>query len=246
VSVAVDASSPVRWSGQNIANNATFASASFTPPAGSVIVICVNDDSTTSEAGNAFTLSGGGLTYAALVERLGTETTTGGYSGIYKATGASGAAVTITATRTSGTASTGRFSAKAYVLTGVDATTPFDTVGASNEGGSATNNLTTSSVTPGANGLLIACDTDWNTLGAFEASSDLTQDTATYPSAISVCSGYKAVTSGVGATANLNAAGTGAPQHKWTQVVARETAGATKAPAYLYDKPAAMNVMMAL
>jgi hypothetical protein len=116
-----------------------------------------------------------------------------------------------------------QISAKCYVLTGVDVDgTPVDSVTANNEGGSTTNNLTTTSVTPGATGLLIAADTDWQALGSFEASSDLTQDTTTFAGLVSVCDGYKVCTSGVGVTGNLNAAGSSAAQHKWCQIVVRE------------------------
>jgi hypothetical protein len=118
-------------------------------------------------------------------------------------------------------------SVKLYVLTGVDVDgTPVDAVGASNEGGSGINDLTTTSITPGANGRLFCCDTDWNALGLFDASSDLTEDTAHFAGAISVNSGHKASSNGVGVTGNLNASGAGVPQHKWCQVTVRESATA--------------------
>jgi hypothetical protein len=223
MAIAVDASSPVRWSGANTANGSTFVSASFTPPNGSFIVIMITNDTTTGESGAAYTLTGGSLTYTNRVERQGTETTTGGYSGIYTAPVVTGSAMTITLTRTAGTASTGRASLWARVLTGVDGTTPVDTVGASNEGGSTSTTLTTTSITPGANGMLFVADTDWNTKGVM-TSSDLTIDTANYATAISVASGYKTCTSGVGVTGSLTAGAAG-PQHKWTQIIVREAAG---------------------
>jgi hypothetical protein len=228
--MAVSVSSTVtRWTGVNDANGATFVSGSFTPANTTLLVCFVEYDTfATGDSGLTYTPSGGGLSWTQRVERTGSESATGGGSSIWTAPVSTGASMTITVTRSGGTtSSTGRVSARALVLAGYDQATPVDTVTASNEGGSGTNNLTTTSVTPGATGLLCAADTEWNALGAFEASSDLTQDTAHYAGAISVSDGYKTCTSGVGVTANLNAAGTGTPQHKWCQIVVREAAGGT-------------------
>jgi hypothetical protein len=106
------------------------------------------------------------------------------------------------------------------VRTGADITgTPVDTVGANNEGGNLNNSITTTAITPGGNGHLEVCDSEWQAAGIFEASSDLTQESATWSLEFSVCTGYKACTSGVPVTANLNAFGGTAVQHKWVQVV---------------------------
>ena len=233
MAIAVDASTPARWAA-DLANNGTQASASFTAPADALLVACISfdGDSVALHGGPTFADSGG-LTWTQQVIRTNSETTAGGGSAIYTARTTSSVARTATLGRDgagSDSATQKQYSCKLYVLTGVDVDgTPVDTVGASNEGGSNTNNLTTSSVTPGANGLLICCDTDWNALGAYEASSDLTQDTTTYTGEISVCSGYKTCTSGVGVTGNLNAAGTSAAQHKWCQITVREAGGAAPA-----------------
>lgn len=224
----VDASSPVRWSG-NPAIGANTTSASFTAPADSILVCTVEYD-TNGTGGASLVVNvsdSGGLTWTRRVERQGTETTTGGGSVIFTARTTSSAARTVGVQYASGTSGqgTGRLSAKLYVTTGADVDgTPVDTVGANNEGGSATNDLTTASVTPGATGLLFVADADWNELGVF-TSSDLTIDTADYAGAISVCSGYKACSGGVGVTADLNAGGTAAAQHKWCSIVVRAAAG---------------------
>jgi hypothetical protein len=102
-------------------------------------------------------------------------------------------------------------SAKVYVVTGQHATQAWTNA----EGSSATNNLTTTSLTTTANGsLLFAVGTEWNALGAGGSgptSSDLTYDSASYSGAVDAISGYKAVTtSGTAATANLDAAGASA------------------------------------
>jgi hypothetical protein len=238
--MAISISSTVtRWTGANTANGATFVSGSFTP-ANTTLLVCFVEYDThpAGDSGITYTPSGGGLSWTQRVERTGIETATAGGSAIWTAPVSTGASMTITVTRGGGTAGgTGRVSARALVLAGYDQATPVDTVTASNEGGSGTNNLTTTSVTPGATGLLCAADTEWNALGAFEASSDLTQDTAHYAGAVSVSDGYKTCTNGVGVTANLNAAGTGTPQHKWCQIVVRVAAGGTQSKPPMVLRP---------
>lgn len=226
MSIAVDASTPARWSGTPATPGGTIVSASFTAPADALLVVCINWDDNAGLDQTYTVTDSGGLTWTTRVTRGTTESTSGGGSSIRTARTTSSVSRTITVTSDAGTSGK-RVSAKCYVLTGVDVDgTPVDTVGANNEGGSNTNNLTTTSITPGANGLLIVSDTDWNVLGVF-TSSDLTIDTADYAGAISVVSGYKICTSGVGVTGNCNAGGTSAAQHKWCQVTVREAAGAT-------------------
>ena len=238
MAVAVDGSTPARWAAAVAVLGGTATSASFTAPTDALLIACVNADGADDTEGGTVAFSdSGGLTWTTRVMRGYSETAAGGYSGIFTARTTSSVARTATVTRNGGIGAAKRFSVKLYVLTGVDVDgTPVDTVGASNEGGSATNNLTTSSITPGANGLLVCADTDWNALGAYAASSDLTQDTAHYTGEISVCSGYKTCTSGVGVTGNLNAAGTSAAQHKWCQVTVRESAVAAQDTPELYGR----------
>lgn len=232
MAILVDASTPARWTAVvDLTNGGTVTSAAFTAPANALLVLAVQYDTRDNwSSGTRTAQDSGGLTWTVQVERLGNETTAGGASGIWTARTTS--SVSRTVSFVLGTASpstgwgTGRVSAKLYVLTAVDVDgTPVDTVGAANENGSTTNNINTTSVTPGANGLLFCSDADWNALGAFEASSDLTQDTAHYAGELSVCSGYRTCTSGVGVTGNLNASGTSAAQHKWCQIVVREAGG---------------------
>lgn len=224
MATAIDASSPVRVSG-NPASGGSITSASFTAPANSLLVACCQMNADAAGTETVTVSDSGALTWTKQVERTNLETTAGGNSAIWTAIQTTSAARTVSLTRTGATR---RIDLKVYVVTGADvAGTPVDTVGASNEGGSTTNNLTTSSLTPGADGHLFASDAEWAALGSFEASSDLTQDTAHYATEYSVCSGYKTTTSGVGVTANLNAAGSGAPQHKWTQITVRASASGT-------------------
>jgi hypothetical protein len=237
VAVAVDASTPARWSAVDSGTNVV--SASFTAPANALLVLCVSWDTTNVGPTDATTVTdSGGLTWTQQVARLGSEATGGGGSGIWTARTTSAAARTVTVKYPSLTAgaATKRISCKLFVLTGVDVDgTPVDTVGANNEGGTNTDPTTTSSLTPGASGLLVVSATDWNQTG-LATSSDLTYNVspnsdgaADYTGAISVIAGYKACTSGVAVTANLNPPAT--PQYKWCQVVVRQAAAAaTKAP----------------
>lgn len=227
MAAAVDTTnSPIRFTGTPN-SGATIVSASFTAPTDALLVVCVELDTADSgtPAATVTVSDSGGLTWTPQVERNGNETATGGYTGIFTARTTSATARTVTVARTyvSGSA-TNRVSAKVYVALGADVDgTPVDTVGANNEGGASTNNLTTTSITPGANGLMFAADCDWNQRGTM-TSSDLTLDTADYAGAISVADGYKAVTLGVATGANFNAGGSAAAQHKWCQIIVREAA----------------------
>lgn len=231
--VLVDATTPARWTGVVNANTGgSVTSASFTAPAGALLVLTAEyDTANVWTAGTRTPSDTGGLPWTAAVEHLGSEATPGGGSGVWTAGTTSAVARTVTLALGAPTPSasgwgTGRVSCKLYVLTGADVSgTPVDAVTASNEGGSATNDLTTTSLTPGADGLLVVSDCDWNQLGVM-TSSDLTLDSADYSGAISVASGYKACSSGVGVTADLNAGGTAAAQHKWCQIVVRAAAAA--------------------
>lgn len=231
MAVALDASTPVRWTGA-INADLSITSASFTAPADALLAItCEYDGADAASVGTINASDSGGLTWSRQVERTADETTAGGGSVIFTARTVSSVARTVNIDRVGGTQAGLRISAVCRVWTGVDVDgTPVDTVGAGNEGGSTTNSISTTSITPGATGVLLVADCDWQALGAFEASSDLTQDTTTYAGAISVCDGYKTCTSGVGVTGNLNAAGAGAAQHKWCQIVIRESGGAAAAP----------------
>lgn len=220
MAVAVDGSTPVRWTG-TVNSGVGITSASFTAPTDALLVVCGNSDGSDVDWTPAVSDSGG-LTWTSRVARTQLEGLTGGGTAILTARTTSSVSRTVSWAPTWTPSATHLQSAKLYVLTGVDVGgTPVDTVGANNEGSSTTNNLTTTSITAGANGLLICADTDWNELGVF-TSSDLTIDTADYAGAISVCSGYKSVSNGASVNGNLDAGGSAAAQHKWCQIIVRE------------------------
>lgn len=252
MAIAVDASSPIRWTGTwSASDGGSITSAAFTAPADALLVLCGQADTSSTGDGVLTGTDSGGLTWTTRIARTGTESTAGGNSVIATARTVSAVSrtVNLVGNDPGGTNKwgTGRASAKLYVLTGVDVDgTPVDTVGAGNEGFSSTNDMTTTSITPGANGLLIVSDCEWNALGDFEASSDLTQDSAHYASAISVCSGYKTCTSGVGVTGNLNANGSSAAHHKWCQVTVREAAAGGRTTKNTRSNPLGIEIGMNL
>lgn len=120
---------------------------------------------------------------------------------------------TITVTLTGGT--NGGPSIKVYPLTGVG--TPV--IGAQTEGDSTSNVLTTASVTPQTSGLGFIVASEWTAVGT-PTSADLTLDGFVNSSTIAGGSGFKSLTSGVGATGTLDGAGTGAAewQYLWFEV----------------------------
>src|SRR5579862_4311556 len=127
--ILVDASTPARWAGTP-ASAGSITSASFTAPANSLLVLAVEAD--TNPAGGNITVTvsdTGSLAWTKQVEENGNDDITGGYSSIWTAKPGTSAARTVSVTNTY-TGGTGRISAKLYVLTGQDTTTPVDTTGA--------------------------------------------------------------------------------------------------------------------
>ena len=116
-------------------------------------------------------------------------------------------------------------SIKVYKATGYDTST---IVGAQTENGSTTNNLTTASITPQTSGAGFAVGTEWQELGV-PTSSDLTFSGFDTAGDISGGSGYKTLSEGVGATANLDAFGDAAAQwnYLWFEIRTAAAGGAT-------------------
>lgn len=238
MAIALDASTPGRWSGTP-ANAGTIVSGSFTAPIDSYLTVVIEMDTDAAQSNQVFTVtdSGGGITWGQRVERTDDEATAGGQTTIWTGRVTTLVSRTVTVTRTSGNSGTNRrVSAVCYVHTGVDVGgTPFDAITANNEGGSGTNNLSTTSVTPGADGVLIAAGTEWNALGAC-TSSDLKgvdgivgSSHAEYAGSMDVMDGWKACSSGVGVTGNLDAFGAATAQWKWVTIVLRAAPTATLA-----------------
>jgi hypothetical protein len=234
MAIALDVSTPVRWTATP-ANGVAMTSASFTAPSGAVLVVTAEYDAGSGDTLSVTCADSGGLVWTRQVERNSNETTTGGYSGIFTAITASSVSRTVTLTRTGdGGGSSLRASAVCYVFTGADTGgTLIDTVTANNEGGNTATPLTTTSLTPGANGVLVVACTDWNAKGAM-TSSDLKgidsvvgSSHGDYAGAVDVLDGWKTCTSGVGVTGNVQNGAAG-PQNKWVQIILREPPSARR------------------
>jgi hypothetical protein len=227
MAIAIDASSPIRFTGTP-ANNVDITSASFTPPTGSVLVVCVSADTNGSGDNITISVSGSSLTWTNRVEHdPGDASAMGGHASIW--TPADGSTVpassqTVSVRRTAGNGSTGRISVKIYVVTGADTADP---TGATGENHSTTNNITPNAYTSTVNNSrAFGCATDWNQLGV-PTSTD-TEDGADYSGAISVVSLFKAAdtaTSGTTVTMNFDAGGTGNAEWNWVALEVRPGAG---------------------
>lgn len=227
MAIAIDGSSPIRFTGTP-ANNVDITSASFTPPAGSVLVVCVSADTNGNTDNITISVSGSSLTWVNRVEHdPGDAGANGGHASIW--TPADGSTVpassqTVSVRRTAGNGSTGRISGKVYVVTGADTADP---TGATGENHSTTNNITPNAYTSTVNNSRgFGCGTDWNQLGT-PTSTD-TEDGGDYSGAISVVSLFKAAdtaTSGSTVTMNFDAGGTGNAEWNWVALEILPAAG---------------------
>ena len=220
MALAVDGSAPIRFTGTP-GDNIDITSASFTPPANSLMMCAVNTNSNAQATLVSVSDSEGG-TWVEEVRRNLTEAGLEGHASIWRRTTAvTAVSMTVSVRRTNDSGGTGAFdrvSAKVYVITGQHAT-PIPTTG---EGSSTTNNLTASIFTSAhANSLALVCGTDWNANG-LPTSSDLTIDAFNHAGVLSGLSGYKTLGTAGAETANLDAAGTAAAEWNWCAVEIRE------------------------
>jgi hypothetical protein len=230
----VDASSPARFSGTP-ANGVNIASASFTPPAGSILEQHINGDSTV--ASSTAVSDSTGLTWT--LKKFQQPASNHGYSAIWTAVQPTSTAMTVSCQRVTGDKA--RISCKCYVLTGGDTITPAGNTG----GGESTTNaisptLYTSSA---ANSLPTYCGTDWTQRGV-PTSTD-TEDAADYAGTVSVMSAYGVATAGSGATiaGNLDAFGTSAADWSWAAVEIKPAAVAGSLPLLSPSIPLALLAM---
>lgn len=216
MAIAVDASSPARVTAAAV----SAVTASFTPANNSLIVVCVS--ATGGSQANptiAITNSGTALTWVTI--NRATRTTTGGttsndgcaYAAYAVCT--SHAAMTVTATQTTGSTPT---SIKAYVLTGVDLVNPMGA--ASIIGISTANTLTTTAITTlDDNSFVMCAATEWSAPSTTApTSSNLTADPFEDDTNLGGLSGYILVpTAGTAQTCNADCSGTAAAN--WMYVV---------------------------
>lgn len=138
MALAIDASTPSVATNSTVAQSDTATTASFTPPANSLLVIGISADNQGASAANTITVTdnlGTHLTYTLRVASTASDSpATGGYSALYTAPVVTSAAMTVSVTNavTSGDAA---LAVQVYVLTG-GGTTP--TVGANGKTASNT------------------------------------------------------------------------------------------------------------
>lgn len=219
MALAVDASSPARFTGTPD-DNVDITSASFTPPAGALGVVCISTNSNGQATLVSVSDSQGG-TWTEQVRRNLTEAGFEGHASIWtRNSGLPNTSMTVSVRRTNDSGGTGAFdrvSAKAYVVTGQHAT-PVPTTG---EGSSSTNNLTASIFTSAhTNSFAFVAATEWNANG-LPTSSDLTIDAFNHAGVLSGLSGFKDLSTAGAETANLDAATTAAAEWNWAAIEVR-------------------------
>lgn len=227
MALAIDASTPARFTA---ANDNPILSATFTPPAGALLVVCITADENWNNLGEPFydvtKNGGGGPTFTEQVKEWGDGVENQvGVAAIYTAIVPSSVSWEVSVDKTGSWASgTARHSIKCYVVTGANTSDPTGAVG---NGRSTTNNATVNAYTSTvANSLLIGCATDWNANGT-PASTD-TEDAAHYAGQLSVLSLYKASTTPtVGTTVqmNIDAGGTATAEWHWAAIEINPASG---------------------
>jgi hypothetical protein len=176
VALAIDASSPALATAPTATTPETATTASFTPPASSLLVVLISSDSNSATVNPSYTVTdnlGVHLTYTQRVFAASTDTpAAGGGAAIYTAPVVTSAAMTVSVTTTSagGGADT---AAQVQVLTG-GGTTP--TVGANGKA-----NITTSGTAvscsytgTGAGSWGFSAVSDWNATGTMTAGTGCT------------------------------------------------------------------------
>lgn len=213
----VDASSPSLVTG----TGPTVTSGTFSPPAGSLIVACVVLNH--SNASTALTASFGGtptLTWTQRALRNAADAGAQGGAAQISTAPASTGTHQVSATNSGGN----HLGLKLFVVTAYTGT------GASGEGSSTTNAITPTLFTvSGSGSLVVVCGSEWNALGN-PTSSDLTLTPMNIASQISGAMGYKNGPASGSATANLDAAGTGAAAWNWCAIEITASATATSVP----------------
>lgn len=211
MAIDVDSSSP---SIVTITNTTSGTTASFTPPAGALLVVAVGAESGNNGDPPAISNSGTALTWTLWKYR--DQYSSGGQVGmaaIWTAPVAASSAMTVTATWSF--ANYGGL--KVFVVTGADTASP---VGAIGEGSSATNNITptvyTSTV---ANSRAFGIAADWSGLGS-PSSTDtgFPYHIASHASGIAVHKAANTTSAGSTVTLNFDAAGSSSPTWNWVAV----------------------------
>lgn len=215
MAIVVDASTPVAVSG----NADPWTTASFSPPADSLLVVCVMADGTTNHTITPSSTGPPALTFTERARRnAGESGAQNGLAVVYTAPVTSSGSRTVSVTTSAGdTQDNG--GVKVWVLTGANIVTP---VGASGEGSSTTNNITPTVLTTTTDGsLVIGCGEEWNALGTPTSTDEATNAAINVSGLLSGIAPRKAsvtAASGTAVTLNFDAAGSAAAAWNWCAV----------------------------
>lgn len=199
------ANSPARVSG-----NGSVTTASFTPPAGSVLVVCICSDDSTGTPSFTVTASPS-LTFT---QQVTSDDAADGVSTIYTAPIVTSQSYTVTTSN----GGVGRISSKVYIWEGVNTTDPVGATFATGASNVTTNNWSPTVTTTATNSRVLGCATDWNALGT-PTSTD-TEDAFHIQNWISGLSAYKASdTSSSGTVVAVNFDASGTSNAAWTGVI---------------------------
>jgi len=225
VAIAIHGSSPAIATG----DSTTVITATFSPPADSLLVACVfaiDGDSATIGVSN----SGTAQTWTQRARR--DEADSGsriGLAAIYTAPNATAQTnITVTAT----TNNNGGIGLKVYVVTGVSLTTP---VGATGEGSSTTNNVTVAAYTStgaGSRGIAVAHDASQTGTPTSTDDESAVLDFDTGLTGMGIVKASNTATPGTSVMFNLDASGTDPAEWNWAAVeLLNASIDATASPA---------------
>lgn len=213
--ITVDDTTVAKFSGTP-ADSVPITSASFTPPSGSLLVLCGGANSSgTSDPG--FTASGGTLVWTERTNRNASEATDSGNATIWTAPVVTGASMTVSLTHGSGGAI--QTAAKVYIVTAQHAS-PIGQVAE----GTATVDPTNAAITALGAGRLFGACADWNQTGL--TSTDV-EDVTDFGGEVTVATLYKSADHTAGAqTMNLNFGATPAANWVLLEILADTGGGA--------------------
>jgi hypothetical protein len=193
-------------------------SGNFSIASGDLIVVVANCDEGNDANNTTWTLSDSrtpDLAYTLIQERDGSDGDGGGVIAWHHLSSTTDGTYNVTVA-VSGSVSSDSPAVKVYKLASTDFDSA-DIVGASTENNLTTDPQTTAGITPETSGIGIAAWTDWNQTGT-PTSSDLTMTGFNTTGDISGGSGYKTLTSGVSATANINSGGAPSGNYIWFEI----------------------------
>lgn len=234
MAIAIDGSTPARWTGTPN-NGVDITSASFSPPAGSLLVLTIGADTDASADNLTLSVSDSVNGTTGWTNQVDRDESDGGgaqesHAAIWTLADAAGGSKTVSVRRTAGLGGTRRISCKLYVVTGQHAT-PVGNVG---EGTTTTNNTTPTILTTTADDSYVFVSvSDWSQSGS-PTSSDGVEDSADYSGAISVMSMYEAQGAAGSMSMNIDAGGSGGVEINWVglEVKAAAAAAATAPPPF--------------